>query len=153
MKKRTILINNLYPSLNFKKSEINQIFQALDNLQVYSIPKGELSIAFMDDSSLANIHDEFFDDPSTTDVITFEGDPSFDFAGEICISIDHAINAAEEYKTSLSHEILLYLIHGYLHLAGLDDLNENDAKKMRQGEFELLEALKKAGISPSFSLN
>lgn len=153
MKNRPVFINNLFPALQFEEKQVTHFIHTLESFGFYAIPPGELSIVFMDDPALANLHDKFFDDPSTTDVITFEGDPYFDFAGEICISIDHAISAAQEYHTSLEQEIILYIIHGYLHLAGLDDIDPKDREKMRHAEFECIEAIKKAGVSPHFSLS
>ncbi|MFT3869976.1 MAG: hypothetical protein QM715_16120 [Nibricoccus sp.] len=48
-----------------------------------------MSIAFLTDKALARIHADFLDDPTTTDVITFEGNAQLGSGGEICVSVRH----------------------------------------------------------------
>ena len=55
------------------------------------VPGGDLSIAILSDAKVAEIHGDFLDDPTETDVITFPGDPDMEFAGEICVSADRAL--------------------------------------------------------------
>src|SRR5437016_14047696 len=97
-KKRNILINNLYKKLRFSKKSLNDFFIFLDGIESYSVAEGDLSIVFMSDTRIAHLHDEFMDDPSSTDVITFHGDYTINFAGEICVSVDHAITLSHELK-------------------------------------------------------
>lgn len=153
MKKHTILVNNLYENLNYSEDAITNAIEILDEFAKYDCPNGELSIAFMSDDMLADLHKDFFNDPSTTDVITFEGDEEENLAGEICISVDHALTAAQEYGTDLSYEMTLYLVHGYLHLAGFDDLADDTEPLMRAAEKKCLDILKKAGAMPNFHVN
>lgn len=116
-----------------------------------SFPGGELSIAFMNDAKLAEIHDDFMGDSSETDVITF---PSVDcdLAGEICVSVDRAISQSKEHHTNFSDELSLYLIHGCLHLAGYDDLQDEDIHLMRQAESRLMEHHRQSFTLPKFVL-
>lgn len=153
MKNRTVLINNLYPTLNLQEEDIHKLFLCLDSLENFQVPPGELSIAFLDDNTLASLHDQFLDDPTTTDVMTFPGDPPNDFAGEICVSVDTALSAAETHNSPFHKELTLYLVHGFLHLSGLNDLTEKEKKVMRHAEFESLQALEKAGAIPHFSIS
>ncbi len=104
----------------------------------------------MDDDAIARVHAEFFDDPSPTDVITFEGDPAMDFAGEICVSVEHALRYASAHGTGFPHELTLYLVHGYLHLSGYDDIDPSDRRRMRAAEKKALLALEKSGNLPEF---
>jgi len=62
--------------------------------------------------------------------------------GDIFISTDAAIANMKRYNTSLGKELLLYIIHGILHLLGYDDKDPLHAKKMRNREDELLCRLK-----------
>ncbi len=62
--------------------------------------------------------------------------------GDIIISTDAAIQNAKAFKTSINYEIVLYVIHGILHLLGFDDHKEEDIKKMRKREKFLLEKIK-----------
>ena len=63
--------------------------------------------------------------------------------GEIIISLDAAKQNHKTFQTSLAQEIVLYVIHGILHLLGYDDHSPADIKRMRRKERELLEYLKK----------
>jgi len=74
-----------------------------------------------------------------TDVITFDlGGGS----GEIIICPQVAGVNAREYKNSTEHEIILYVIHGILHLAGYDDHSPQDIHQMRLMENKLLKNIK-----------
>ena len=62
--------------------------------------------------------------------------------GEIIISADTAKTNAKIYKTSFMYEILLYAIHGILHLLGYNDKTEREIKKMRKKEKQLLQIIR-----------
>jgi len=115
-----------------------------------STPPGELSIAFLTDAALAGLHGRFLKDPSATDVITFAGDPAQGQAGEICVSVDAARAFAQEHRRNFSEELTLYLVHGWLHLAGHDDLQPARKRRMRAAEARALRRLRAAGAVPRF---
>lgn len=71
----------------------------------------------------ARVHGEFFNDPTPTDVMTF-------MHGEIIICPQVANQQRSMEKLGLHDEILTYLIHGLLHLCGLDDQKDGDFIKM-----------------------
>ena len=71
-----------------------------------------------------------------TDVLTFDFGKSQQ--GEIIICPHIARTQARAYQTSTENEIILYVIHGILHLAGFDDHRPKDILKMREMEKELL---------------
>ncbi|MEO0797042.1 MAG: rRNA maturation RNase YbeY [Verrucomicrobiota bacterium] len=142
-----------YSRLRFDETELRATFAQLDSLEAFQAPAGELSIVFLTDNELARLHGEFLDDPSPTDVITFPGDADMDFAGEICVSVDRALTEAPKHQWSFSEELTLYLVHGWLHLAGLDDLDEANRQKMRDGENYCLESLRKNDVIPRFSVD
>jgi len=83
-----------------------------DEATLSDLPLVEVSL--VDDPTIADLHARFFDDPSPTDVITFQH-------GEIILSVDTAAREAIDRQLPLDHEILLYLIHGLLHLHGYHD--------------------------------
>lgn len=121
-------------------------------MREWTVPPGELSVAFLNDADLARLHGQFLDDPSPTDVITFPGDPDMDFAGEICVSWERASAEAAARGTGLNHELTLYLVHGWLHLAGLDDRTEDDRAVMRAAEAEVLSRLVADCLLPDFRI-
>lgn len=115
-------------------------------------PPGELSLVFLTDGALAQLHADFMDDPSTTDVITFEGDTAAGLAGEICVSADTARAYAREHGHDFATELTLYLVHGWLHLAGYDDLQPAKKRRMRAAEARALKLLSAHASIPAFRL-
>lgn len=117
-----------------------------------AVPPGELSIVFLTDKDLAKLHADFLDDPSSTDVITFEGDRQLGTAGEICVSADTAATYARAHGHPFSTELTLYLVHGWLHLAGHDDLRPEKKRAMRRAEARAMRVLASAGAVPAFAM-
>lgn len=122
------------------------------------VPPGELSLAFLTDSALARLHATFLGDVSTTDVITFAGAPASGLAptgsglaGEICLSADAARAFAAKHGRDFSEELTLYLVHGWLHLAGHDDLRPANKKRMRTAEARALALLRAGRKIPRFA--
>jgi probable rRNA maturation factor len=130
-------------------------------------PAGELSLVFLTDPALARIHADFMDDPTATDVITFEGDPAAGLAGEICVSADTAwkyvgsalgptsrtrSTQAATFQAAFAAELTLYLVHGWLHLAGYDDLRPARKRRMRAAEARAMNLLRNAQAIPAFRL-
>ncbi len=143
---RSIDINNFCKNLVIDKTKLRRYIKYLDVEMPadYKAPQGTLSIAFFDDDGLAKIHADFMNNPAPTDVITFEGDEfDDDDAGEICASADMALKCAKKFDNTPSKELSLYVAHGYLHLAGVDDISEADAKIMRKAETIALQILDK----------
>lgn len=151
--RRTIhLQNKCNRKLRYKPDEVRELFRALDESQFFHLPKGDLSVVFLDDNQISDLHEQFLNDPEPTDVITFPGDPEMDFAGEICVSFEQALTFSRETETNFSRELALYLIHGYLHLVGFDDLNPEEESEMRRAETQALSFLEKSGKLPKFEL-
>jgi probable rRNA maturation factor len=135
--------------LDFNGKEVSSLFNILDS-SPFKISKGELSVAFLDIENMQNLHLKFSNNSMLTDVITFVGDRQMDFAGEICVSPDYALSNCEAYGTTFSEELSLYLIHGYLHIYGLNDISQNETKRMREGENTCMSLVKKANALPTF---
>jgi probable rRNA maturation factor len=123
------------------------------------VPPGELSVAFLTDAALARLHAAFLGDKSPTDVISFAGmapagrapfEP--ELAGEICVSADAARTFAVKHGRDFSGEMTLYLTHGWLHLAGHDDLTPAAKKRMRIAETRAMTLLRERRLIPQFAL-
>lgn len=147
-----IQINNQYSSLKFQKSSLKKLFTFLNTLPDYKIPEGDLSIVFLDDAAITHLHHTFLKDPTPTDVITFPSNDHFSLAGEICVSVDHALKAGRSLNIPFSEELTLYLVHGWLHLAGLNDHSSQEISQMRGAESAIMQILKKTGNIPNFYL-
>lgn len=95
----------------------------------------EVSVVFLDDSEMADLHGRLMSDPTPTDVLTL------DYGGgnaEIFISLDTARRQAAEHRSTFGGEVRLYLAHGLLHLSGYNDHTPAQIRKMRKAEQALL---------------
>ncbi|MFM7132254.1 MAG: rRNA maturation RNase YbeY [bacterium] len=109
--------------------------------------RAEISIQLVDNSSIASLNQSRLGHEGATDIITFPLSPpdAKVLEGELVISAEWAKETAQANGDSLHDELALYLAHGLLHLAGLDDIAPADAREMRLREFQLLTSL---GITP-----
>lgn len=95
---------------------------------------GEISVALVSDRRMAQLHKRFMQIAGPTDVITFQH-------GEIVISTETARRQARVVGTTTNDEIRLYLVHGLLHLSGMDDQQPAEARAMRTAQKRILRAL------------
>ncbi len=152
-KPRNVQVINRCNRLECQVSKVRSLFHFLDrDICSEKIPDGELSVAFIESEEIQRLHSAYFNDASITDVITFEGDHSMDFAGEICVCVDVAQESAPDHDLTLAQEITLYLVHGWLHLVGYNDNSEGDRNSMRDAEKRIMSAAITAKKIPSFIL-
>lgn len=100
---------------------------------------GTLEVALVDDETSSRVHLDFMNVEGPTDVITFHH-------GEIVIGAQVAARQAAEYGEPLAREILRYLIHGMLHLAGHEDENPDERRAMETAQEEIVASLWNAGL-------
>ena len=103
----------------------------------------ELSVTLVDDARIAELHERYLGIPGPTDVLSFPLEDDFEgptILGEVVVSVDTAAREAQERGLTLERELLLYVIHGTLHLLGYDDRNPDDRARMEARQEELLEA-------------
>ena len=180
MPAREISIANRHPRLRLDRRSVIRALRLLDSefpkskienpkSKIPPVPPGELSLVFLTDAALAQLHSDFLGDPTPTDVITFEGDPVLGTAGEICVSADAAARVvglplagtprstpsrrpAPALRQDFSAELTLYVVHGWLHLAGYDDLQPAKKRRMRRAEARALRLLEEQNCLPRFAL-
>jgi probable rRNA maturation factor len=156
---RFISIANRHPRLQLDRRALVTAIATLDAHAAQfrgGCPAGELSLVFLTDAALAKLHGDFLDDPTITDVITFEAADAAaavgdEMAGEICVSADAAVRQAGKTK-AFSEELMLYIVHGWLHLAGYDDLQPAKKRAMRVAEARALALLRAEAKLPRFTL-
>ncbi len=101
----------------------------------------DVSVALVDDATLAELHGRYLDDPSPTDVMSFPlGDGPGPW-GEVVASVECALRTAAERGVAVSGELALYVVHGTLHLCGLEDGTDAQREGMRAAEAAVLTAL------------
>lgn len=104
------------------KRAIPQCFkQAVTESPLVGLKHIEVSV--VSGPELSEVHGKFLDDPTATDVITFDH-------GEIIVSADMAKEKASGFGHSTEVELLLYVIHGLLHLGGYNDKSDREFEEM-----------------------
>lgn len=93
-----------------------------------------LEVALVDDETSDRVHRDFMDIEGPTDVITFHH-------GEIVIGTQVAERQAADYGEPLAREILRYLVHGLLHLAGHEDGETQGRAAMESAQEHIVSAL------------
>lgn len=110
----------------------------------------EVSIHFVTNRKLCQLHEEFFNDPSPTDCISFPiddaGNSEYRVLGEVFVCPKTAIEYAKKNEKDPYVETTLYVVHGLLHLLGYDDIDPKDRALMRKKERECIEHLRKEGL-------
>jgi probable rRNA maturation factor len=108
----------------------------------YGWNDAEISVAVVDDPEIHRVNRQFLQHDYPTDVISFDTTESDSLLeGEIVVSVDTARRIAEENGWSGDHELLLYVVHGMLHVVGLDDKTPADVEEMRRAERHFMELL------------
>jgi probable rRNA maturation factor len=112
----------------------------------------EFSLALVGNARMAELHQQFMNIPGPTDVLTFELDHDARgrvTAGEVVVCVPYALREARRRGVPPRDELLLYALHGMLHLCGYNDLTDRDFAKMHKREDEILTEL---GIGPVFGV-
>ncbi len=105
-----------------------------------AVSSAEISIAVVDDAEIHQLNRRYLNHDYETDVLSFVlEDDGEHLQGEVIVSAETAARLATEYGWSAASELLLYLIHGTLHLVGYDDKRDTDRQEMRQKEREYLQ--------------
>lgn len=105
---------------------------------------GDLSIALVGDRRMSELHQAFMNIADPTDVLTFPLDTDARgrvTSGEVVICVPEARRQARSLKIEPKLEVLLYAIHGMLHLLGYDDLTDLAYAKMHRTEDRILTQL------------
>jgi probable rRNA maturation factor len=100
-----------------------------NNAELAALPGVEITI--LGSRAMAKVHRDFLNIPGATDVITFP-------YGEILVCAHIATARAPEFGHSTTQELVLYIIHGLLHLSGFDDLTPSDAEIMAVTQQKIL---------------
>lgn len=101
--------------------------------------EADVSLAIVTDEAIRNLNRRFLNHDEPTDVLSFVLDerPGY-LEGEIIVSGDTAAARAGQFGWAAEDELLLYVIHGTLHLAGYDDTNPLAQAEMRLRERQCL---------------
>lgn len=106
-------------------------------LQEAGIQSAEVSIAVVNDERMQELNRQYLQHDFPTDVLSFllDSDPEqHSLEGQLIVSADYAAREALRYGWSAGDELLLYVLHGCLHLVGHDDTTPAAKQAMRQAE-------------------
>lgn len=112
-----------------------------------SAENATLHVALVSDSEIVELNHRYLGKSETTDVIAFDlsGSPCVpdepSVAGEIYVCLDVAVDAARRYNTSVGYEVVLYVAHGMLHLAGHSDHTPSERRRMRTAERQIMKEI------------
>lgn len=119
--------------LTVDQERLEQAARAI--LQDHGPTTCQVSVAVVDDPTIHGLNRQFLQHDYATDVLSFvlERTPEL-LEGEIVVSADTAAAQAAQYQWTPADELLLYVIHGVLHLVGFDDQTDALRQCMRAAE-------------------
>ncbi len=150
LKRKIIMSNSISVSFNDEPPGSidpvrveNFISEVLNEL---NLKNWDISLLFCDDAFIQNLNKQYRDIDAPTDVLSFEqGDEYFDEAGEtrfmagdIVISLDSLHFNAEEFNVEINEELKRLIVHGILHLNGMDHSDNSPEQEMLKFQEELL---------------
>lgn len=125
------------PVLDYEKIQtwINEVAIAHDKRL------GDIAYIFCDDEKILEVNREFLKHDYYTDIITFDYSTRSRISGDMFISLDTVRTNAGLFDTDYDRELKRVIIHGILHLCGIDDKGPGEREIMEQHENEALSML------------
>lgn len=143
-----VAVNNSQERLPIDRRRLIAAVRAI--LAGEGLARGEVSVAVVDDPTIHRLNRQFLAHDYPTDVLSFvleEAEEPRSLEGEVIVSADTAIQTAAAFGWDPGDELLLYVIHGTLHLTGYDDLEPELQAEMRDRERHYLA---KFGLTPRY---
>ncbi len=126
----------------FHKIKNSVVTRAVKEVLGKKYKESKLSIAFVDNNEIKRLNNRYFNLNDVTDVIAFPlSDHKSALNGEIVVSVEMAVDIAGRENVDIEAEIILYVVHGLLHLLGYRDGNRSDAGIMHDKESRILKTL------------
>lgn len=108
----------------------------------YGKKTGEIAYIFCSDEKILEVNRQYLQHDYYTDIITFDYTKGNRIAGDLFISLDTVRTNAEKFGTSYENELYRVIIHGILHLCGINDKGPGEREIMEAAEDRAL-ALRK----------
>jgi probable rRNA maturation factor len=115
-----------------RKMRRNELRRFLDEVVRRVLRGRSFACLVTGDAEVRRLNRRFRGKNSVTDVLSFASSEKNGFAGDLAISVDRARRQAAEHGHSLEDELRMLILHGALHLTGLD--HEDDAGRMARAE-------------------
>ena len=104
----------------------------------YGRKVGEIGYLFVDDEKILEVNREYLGHDYYTDVITFDYDEDDTVSGDIVISLDTVRSNAQLFGKTYEEELFRVIIHGILHLCGINDKGPGEREIMEAAENKAL---------------
>lgn len=124
---------------HFRRREVNAWIR--DVAEEYGYEIGEITYQFCNDERILQINKQYLNHDYYTDIITFDQSRDGFLFADIVISLETVRDNANEYGELFERELLRVIIHGILHLCGVNDKSEEEAQEMRAAEDNALAML------------
>ena len=123
----------------FRKRDISAWIRAVAKSHGRRV--GDVGYMFVDDEKILEVNREYLDHDYYTDVITFDYDEDDIVSGDIVISLDTVRSNAELFGKTYDDELHRVIIHGILHLCGINDKGPGEREIMEAEENKALALL------------
>ena len=124
---------------NIKKREVTAWIK--DVAATYGRKVGEIGYMFVDDEKILEVNREYLGHDYYTDIITFDYDEGDRINGDLVISLDTVETNARQFGKSYDEELHRVIIHGILHLCGINDKAPGEREIMEAAEDKALAML------------
>ncbi len=111
----------------------------------YGKQTGDISYLFCTDEKILEVNRQYLQHDFYTDIITFDYSEGNRISGDIFISLDTVLSNSIQYDTDFEEELYRVIIHGVLHLCGINDKSEAESKQMKEAEERALSLRKESG--------
>ena len=112
----------------------------------YGRKVGEVGYLFVDDEKILEVNNEYLGHDYYTDIITFDYDEDDVISGDLVISLDTVKSNAELFNKPYEEELFRVIIHGILHLCGINDKGPGEREIMEAAENKALEMAKSVNL-------
>ncbi len=117
---------------DIKKRETNKWIRAV--AATYGRKVGEIGYLFCDDEKILEVNNEYLGHDYYTDIITFDYDEGDTINGDLVISLDTVRSNADKFGKPYDEELHRVIIHGILHLCGINDKGPGEREIMEAAE-------------------
>ena len=129
----TIDISNDQSHVPLDDGQLRRVVRMI--LEDELLARAEISVAVVDDPTIRRLHREYLGQDEPTDVLSFVLERCRErLEGEVIVSAEMAAATAPRFGWTTQDELLLYVIHGTLHLVGYDDTTPEQQAEMRRQE-------------------
>ena len=104
----------------------------------YGKRTGDIAYVFCDDEEILRVNREYLQHDYYTDIITFDYSEGDTIAGDLFISLDTVRTNAALFDTTYDEELRRVIIHGILHLCGINDKGPGEREQMEAAENQAL---------------